>query len=112
MKIEKIRFKKPAKKQMIQIIAPVIIILVVFSLFIVYYAINGSKEPEQDRVEQGLITCEDLGCPENTLFIASKESNVYHECISSYAPMILPQNRVCFYTAQEAEDAGYRPAAK
>jgi len=109
--MKRIRFRRPAKKKIIQIAAPVIIILVLFALFGIYSIINGSKAPVQDRVEQGLITCEDLGCPENTLFIGSAQSNVYHECISSYAPTILPQNRICFYTAQEAEDAGYRPAA-
>ena len=115
----KLKIKKIPEKKLIQIVAPVIIILVILALFGVYHLIKLYKIQEplpssapESQPEVGLVSCEDLGCPEGSQYIASSESNVYHECSSGYAQTILPQNRICFYNASEAEQAGYRPAAK
>ena len=106
---------KIAKKKIFQILAPILVIILLLALFGVYHLIKTYKtiEPEQtEQAEIGFVTCEDLGCPKGTQFIASAKSNVYHECNSPYAQAILPENRVCFMNSSEAEAAGYRPAAK
>jgi len=114
----KFKLKLP-KQKLIQILAPVVVVLVILALFGAYYFINSmsagsaqASSPDNQQPEAGLVTCEDLGCPEGSQFIASSESNVYHECSSPYAQAILPQNRICFYNSSEAEQAGYRPAAR
>jgi len=108
-------------KQKQQIIAPIIVVIVIIALFAGYHLIKIYKAAQEGPVVPteeggppvpGLIICEDLGCPEGSQYIGSSESNVYHECSSGYAQTILPQNRMCFYNATEAEQAGYRPAAK
>lgn len=108
-------------KQKQQMIAPILVILIIVSLFLAYAIIHIYKddsadsdnaEPTNVPEEVGLVTCEDLGCPADTQYVASSESNVYHECDSGYAQAILPQNRVCFVNSTEAEDADYKAAAK
>lgn len=119
----KLKVKKIPEKKLMQVVAPVVIILIILALFGLYHMIKlykiqeplPSSAPESQPTQQpeaGIVSCEDLGCPEGSKYIASSESNVYHECSSGYAQTILPQNRICFYNASEAEQAGYRPAAK
>lgn len=115
----KFKLKKIPEKRLIQIIAPIIIVLVILALFGTYHMIRLYKAaqeptppPTPEEPEVGLISCEDLGCPEGSQYVGSSQSNVYHECSSGYAQTILSQNRICFFSAAEAEEAGYRPAAK
>ena len=55
-----------------------------------------------------LVSCTDLGCPQGTAYTASRNSNIYHGCNCFYAKTILPGNRVCFNSQEEAVAQGYR----
>ncbi|MFP3897218.1 MAG: thermonuclease family protein [Anaerolineales bacterium] len=43
------------------------------------------------------------------IYVASANSDKYHDPSCRYAENILPENRVCFGSKEEAEDAGYVP---
>lgn len=45
--------------------------------------------------------------PENCPFVGSKNSDKYHLPSCSYAKRILPANRVCFSSEEEAQKKGY-----
>jgi hypothetical protein len=47
----------------------------------------------------------------STLYVASKNSQVYHLPHCSGAKNISPANKITFASKEEAEAAGYRPAA-
>lgn len=51
--------------------------------------------------------CVDLGCPEGTIYVGSKESNKYHECSCRYAKNIAEKNLNCFTSRKDAERQGY-----
>lgn len=104
-----------------------IVLAVIVGMFTLYYYIGLQKEAAESSgpdysstantstpviPSAGVVSCEDLGCPAGSQFIGSSQSNVYHECDSSYALAILPGNRICFYNSTEAEAQGYREAAK
>lgn len=46
--------------------------------------------------------------PKEPLFVASRESDVYHELDCPHAERIKPDNRIYFNKREEAEEAGYR----
>ncbi len=76
---------------------------------------SSSQKSESGYAEEPLlgpdvVSCEDLGCPTGTEFVGSSGSNVYHNCYCLYALAILPDNRICFMNASEAEGKGYRKA--
>ncbi len=48
-------------------------------------------------------SCVSLGCPQGTLYVASKNSDKYHKCSCSFAKRISQQNLVCFSSKEEAE---------
>jgi len=58
-----------------------------------------------------IISCTDLGCPRGTKYTASKNSNIYHGCNCFYAKTILPGNRLCFSSQEEAIVQGYKPGS-
>jgi competence protein ComEC len=47
--------------------------------------------------------------PEECNYVASKNSNVFHYSWCSYVRKILPKNRICFSTREEAIASGRRP---
>ncbi|MEM2605418.1 MAG: thermonuclease family protein [Candidatus Pacearchaeota archaeon] len=47
--------------------------------------------------------CVALGCPEGTVFVASKNSKKYHRCNCEWAKKIKPENLLCFKSKEEAE---------
>jgi len=47
-------------------------------------------------------SCIELGCPENSLFVGSKNSDKYYNCNCGWAKTISPENLVCFATDAEA----------
>lgn len=53
-------------------------------------------------------TCVRLGCPEGTVFVGSKNSDIYHYCTCEWAEKIKPSNLVCFKSKEEAEANNYR----
>ena len=52
-------------------------------------------------------SCKNLGCPENTKYVGSVNSDKYYTCDCHYADRILPENIVCFISDEEAVDNGY-----
>ena len=54
-------------------------------------------------------SCVDLGCPEGTQFVGSKNSDKYHYCDCQWAKKINPENLKCFKDVEEAKDNGYVP---
>jgi len=55
--------------------------------------------------------CVALGCPSETNYVASKNSQVYHSCSCSYAKRIKQENILCFNSAQDAEARGFTKAS-
>ncbi len=64
------------------------------------------KEIEKNATEKGIWLCSDIR--ENCTYVASKNSDIYHQANSSIAKRILPENILCFISEKEAEDAGFR----
>jgi len=110
--------KKELKKQYTIYVLTILIITVLIYTFYfadIWRSEQGIETPESEYKEEPLlgpeiVNCEYLGCPAGTQFVGSSGSNVYHECHCSYAIAILPDNRVCFMNATEAEDKEYRKA--
>ena len=51
--------------------------------------------------------CEELGCPPETNYVGSKNSDKYHYCHCSWAKKIKQENLVCFSSEEEAQEKGY-----
>lgn len=99
----------------------IIVLSAILGMFLLYYYLDVQKQvnspeipstTENNTPSAGVVSCEDLGCPTGSQYIGSSQSNVYHECDSGYAMSIMPENRVCFLSAEEAEAQEYRAAAK
>lgn len=53
---------------------------------------------------------EDVNLQNKTgIFVASKNSNIYHKPDCQYAKRIKEENKIWFQSAKEAEKAGYKP---
>ena len=50
--------------------------------------------------------CVELGCPSNSIFAGSKNSDKYYNCDCGWAKSINPENLVCFATDAEALSDG------
>jgi len=51
--------------------------------------------------------CVDLGCPEGTIYVGSKNSDKYHECSCRYAKNIAEKNLNCFTSRKDAQRQEY-----
>jgi hypothetical protein len=69
--------------------------------------IQQDTAPE-DIITSGMLACVEMGCPLGTKYIGSSMGEVYHDCITSQARSIKADNRVCFTSADDAIDKGYR----
>jgi hypothetical protein len=69
--------------------------------------IEQAPEPE-DIITSGMLACVEMGCPLGTKYLGSSMGEVYHDCTSSQARSINADNRVCFSSADDAIDKGYR----
>lgn len=63
-------------------------------------AVGEGEEPE---------ATENTSPSEGCQFIGSKNSDKYHAPDSGSAKRILPENRVCFASEEEAQEEGYEP---
>jgi len=52
--------------------------------------------------------CQDLGCKPGFNYIASKNSNLYHDCTCHYARQIKQENMVCLKDDAEAAEKGLK----
>lgn len=75
-----------------------IIILLVFLLSFATYLLMTNKKPN---------VCQNLNCPESTLYVGSVNSDKYYVCDCRYSKIIKPENIICFSSDQEAVDNGY-----
>ncbi len=101
--------RKAKKLKIITAVFTLLIIGFVIGIFFVADALRdtGIISVKEDK----LVSCQKLGCPNSAKYIGSANSNVYHECDCNYALAILPENRLCFDSTQEAESLGYRPGS-
>ena len=84
-----------------------IVILVIAAVVIISFVVVGiiflsdyAKKPTVD-------SCVELGCPTDTLYVGSINSDKYYECSCGWAKNINFVNIVCFSSEQEAEDKNY-----
>jgi len=71
----------------------------------------SSTTPTSTTSTSTISSCESLGCPIGTKFVASKKSDKYHRCDCRYAKRIKPENLVCFHSREDAEKEGYLPCS-
>lgn len=68
---------------------------------------GGEEDSDDEREDEG--SCAALGCPQDTEYVGSKNSEKYHTCGCRWAGRIKPENIVCFKSKKEAEDSGRIP---
>ena len=56
--------------------------------------------------------CVELGCPQGTIAVASKQGDVYYNCACSTAMLIGKENIECFILLEEAIEKGLRAARR
>ena len=67
------------------------------------YTWNITKQECVREWEEALKdACTQLGCPQNSLFAGSINSDKYYECDCRYAKNINPENIICFANDDEA----------
>ena len=87
-------------KRLITILLIIAIILVALLIIISWtLALSRDNIPKTDIGDDA---CIKLGCDENTMFVGSREGDVFYECDCRYAKQINPENVVCFASAEEA----------
>lgn len=67
---------------------------------------NSSQKQENSAKTEEKTDAESKGC----VFVASKNSNKYHLPTCQSAQKIKPENKVCFSSAEEAQERGYQGA--
>ena len=58
--------------------------------------------------KEDLTACQRLGCPTNSNFAGSKNSNFFYECDCYYALKIKKDNLICFSNQEDAINKGYQ----
>lgn len=71
-----------------------------------YYLKLKELEKKAQEEQRGLWSCTNL--QENCLYVASKNSDIYHASGCKWAKRIKPENLICFHSEEEL--AGYKPA--
>ena len=79
-----------------------ILAIIIFITGFIIYKINIPSGPSSYQEE-----CTDLGCPVDTAYVGSINSDKYYECSCHYADTILPENIVCFVSDADAIEKGY-----
>ncbi len=80
-----------------RVIKLIIIVLVLLIAYLIYLFIVGKNEPP----------CARLGCPENTMYVGSANSDKYYTCECGYAKSIKKENMVCFLSDADALTKNY-----
>lgn len=52
-------------------------------------------------------SCESLGCPKDSIYVGSKNSDKYYGCDCQYAKRIKSSNIICFASDEEAINKNY-----
>jgi flagellar basal body-associated protein FliL len=86
--------------------AVVIFFIILFAIVAFYWQKQSSETLEDSELTENQQRCVELGCPENSVYIGSINSDKYYECECHYADGINPENRICFFSDSEAEQNG------
>ena len=88
-------------------IGAIIVALCLIAIIIIYYIILAVKAPPPLVLESSTGSCTDLGCPSDTLYVGSINSDKYYSCDCGYAHQINSENIHCFDSHSEADSQGY-----
>lgn len=77
-------------------------LVLALGIFVNYNYLN---ESEPNEFEEG--KCVELGCPSDTEFVGSLNSDKYYPCDCRYASSILSENVICFFSTEDAENQNY-----
>ena len=91
-----------------KVIILMMLLIVFFSAIAVYFILSFPEQKDAEPVKINSTACIELGCPEDTEFVGSINSNKYYKCECRYAKNILPENLICFKTEGEAIESGYQ----
>jgi len=72
----------------------------------------GIWDIDEKSYERLAHRCQELGCPEGSLAVASKNGEVFYNCICSAAHRIAKENIVCFTSVQDAIAEGLRTSKR
>ena len=110
------------------VVIAILVILILFVLATIAYAIykinsisnlesKDNKQKENTVYEENNSSnlntgieesaCASLGCPKNTMYVGSKNSDKFYECSCRYAKRVKPENIVCFSSESDARAKGY-----
>lgn len=67
---------------------------------------SSAKQPNTSAKTETPTSTDTKNCP----FVASKNSNKYHLATCQWALRIKPENKICFASAEEAQQKGYQGA--
>ncbi|MBD3252575.1 hypothetical protein GF386_02500 [Candidatus Pacearchaeota archaeon] len=95
------RHKKSSWWPAILLLVVVIIFISIF-IFAAYYHQKQSSPEIPNSKEKSENRCLELGCPKETIYVGSKNSDKYYSCECSWAKNIEPENLVCFKSDDEA----------
>jgi len=73
---------------------------------------NDIGEMTKENINEGediisTTKCMELGCPSDTIYVGSINSDKYYGCDCRYVKTVLPENIACFDSDQDALDQGY-----
>ena len=83
----------------------IIIVLAIIILFSLIYLFISNKTPQ---INGQNTECLNLGCPDDTIYAGSKNSDKYYKCSCRYAKTINPENIICFSSDKEAQSQNYK----
>ena len=88
----------------------VIIGLIFGAIYLVNKSVEDTVDEGADRINEVVeneMACLELGCPSDTVYVGSKNSDKYYECKCGWARTINPENILCFKDDMEAQLNGY-----
>ena len=72
-----------------------------------YYSLLKELELKAQEEQKGVWSC--VSIQEDCLYVASKNSQIYHKPECKWAKRIKPENLICFHSEEEVQD--YTPAS-
>lgn len=95
-------------KNMVKVLIVCIIILILIIVGVLAWFMYQGKENENNySVSEAQISCTELGCSADALYVGSINSDKYYPCDCHYAQQILSKNIICFTSDDDAKSQGY-----
>jgi hypothetical protein len=88
------------------ILIAVVIFFIILFILVAFYWQRQSIPVENSELTENSKRCIELGCPENSIYVGSINSDKYYECECHYADSIKLENLICFSSESEAESTG------